>query len=186
MIQNAKYHSQRFLRSYQKIYFEVPNFNLFDGIKIPSEYCRGKVKLRISYNQNERKHSFQPYTTKKVNLLKVVIDNTIDYELKFEDRSPLEHLYSQRMDCDDILIVKNGWLTDSYYANICFWNGSKWYTPTTYLLNGTKRIQLLKSEEIEEAHIELKDLEHFQGFQLINAMLDFDPNTYLPIENVIL
>ncbi|MEO0572910.1 MAG: hypothetical protein AAF039_14475, partial [Bacteroidota bacterium] len=109
---------------------------MFEGIIIPIEYQRGKVKLRISYNDQEKRHSLQPYTEKKVKSLRVVTDNTIDYDLKFENRSTLDTLFELKMDCDDILIVRKGWLTDSYYANIIFWDGTGWYTPSTYLLNG--------------------------------------------------
>ncbi|MEO0570500.1 MAG: aminotransferase class IV, partial [Bacteroidota bacterium] len=85
---------------------------------------------------------------------------------------------------DDILIVRKGWLTDSYYANIIFWDGTGWYTPSTYLLNGTKRSQLLQGGIIQEAPIQLKDLKSFKGFQLINAMLDFKPGVFLSIDNI--
>ena len=112
------------------------------------------------------------------------MDNTIDYDLKFEDRSHLEALFNQKEDCDDILIVRNQRPTDSYYANITFWDGIQWFTPSSYLLKGTKRSQLLKNGIIEELPIELKDLKNFQGFQLINAMLDFRADSVLPIENI--
>lgn len=183
-IQNTEFHSKRFYDSYQKFYWRPPHFELFDSITLPPQYLKGKVKLRISYNKTERKHSFQQYTEKKVETLKVIIDNTIDYDLKFEDRSHLDALFEQRKDCDDILIVRNGWLTDSSYANVVFWNGAKWYTPNSYLLRGTKRSQLLETGIIEEIPIDMEGIKNFQGFQLINAMLDFRPDTFLPIENI--
>jgi len=183
-LQNAELHSKRFTNSHQKFYGQKPNYDLFEGIEVPEAYKKGKVKLRISYNKNERKHSFQHYIVKKVKSLKIITDHTIDYDLKFEDRSPLDALFQKRMDCDDILIVRNGWLTDTYYANIVLWDGNTWYTPSTYLLNGTKRSQLLKNGTIKEIPIPLRDLGNFQGFQLINAMMDFEPNTFLPIEKI--
>ncbi len=183
-IQNVEYHSNRFLESYQKFYLQFPDFNLLDNIFIPEEYRNGKIKMRISYNQSDRKHSFQPYSAKKVERLKVVVDNSIDYNLKFEDRSALERLYQQKVDCDDILIVRNNAITDTYYANIVFWNKNTWHTPKTCLLKGTKRAQLLETGRIIESSIQLSDLNDFSGFQLINAMLEFDPYTFLPIENI--
>lgn len=185
-IQNAAFHSQRFLDSFKKFYWENPNFDLFEEIIIPEEYQIGKVKLRISYNKKGKEHFFQLYRQKKVGSLKVVFDDTIDYELKFENRHELDLLYKQKMDCDDILIVRNGWVTDSFYANIVLWDGLEWYTPNTHLLKGTKKSQLLSDGFIQEAAIRPKDLKSFQGFQLINAMLDFHPEIYLPITNIIL
>ena len=183
-IQNASFHSKRFIDSYQKFYWQSPDFELLDSIRVPSKYQKGKVKLRISYNKTERKHFFLPYIDKKVKTLKIIFDDTIDYDLKFEDRSHLDALFEQRKDCDDILIVRNEWLTDSSYANIIFWEGTKWYTPSSCLLKGSKRSQLLETGTIEEIPIGVEDLKNFQGFQLINAMLDFRPDTFLPIENI--
>ena len=96
----------------------------------------------------------------------------------------MSHLFQQRGHCDDILIAKNGWLTDTLYANICFWDGSKWHTPATYLLKGTKRSELLEEGEIEETPIAIGDLKDFLGFQRINALLDFDPKAFLSIHNL--
>lgn len=183
-IQNAEFHSKRFLESFRKFYWKIPDFDVFDDIIIPDAHQRGKVKLRISYNMDGKKYVFQPYIKKEIESLHVVIDNTIDYDLKFEDRYQLDQLYKRKKSCNDILIARNGWLTDSYYANIIFWDGTGWYTPSTYLLNGTKRAQLLKGDIISEAPIQLKDIRDFQGFQLINAMLDFKPDVFLPIDNI--
>ncbi|MGD1946112.1 MAG: aminotransferase class IV [Croceivirga sp.] len=101
-----------------------------------------------------------------------------------EEREPIHALYALKGNCDDVLIVKQGHITDSSYANIIFWDGKTWYTPSTYLLKGTKRSQLLHDGLIRETPIELNDLERYQGFQLINAMLDFNPRDVLPISNI--
>ncbi|MEM1257455.1 MAG: aminotransferase class IV [Bacteroidota bacterium] len=182
--QNVEFHAKRFLDSFKKFYWQIPDYDLFEGISIPKEYQKGKVKLRISYNKDGKKHSLQPHIEKKIESLHVVIDNTIDYDLKFENRYPLDVLFQQKKDCDDILIVRNQWLTDSYYANIVFWDGTEWYTPNSYLLNGTKRSQLLKDGAIKEAPLQLRDLKGFQGFQLINAMMDFEPDIFKTIDNI--
>ncbi len=183
-IQNAEFHSKRFLDSFKKFYWQKPDYELFEDITVPKEYQKGKVKLRISYNRQHKKHRFQPYVQNRVESLQIVIDNTIDYDLKFENRHELDVLFTQKLDCDDILIVRKGWLMDSSYANLVFWNGMEWYTPSTYLLNGTKRSQLLQNGVIREAPIQLKDVRSFQGFQLINAMMDFEPDVFLSIDSI--
>jgi 4-amino-4-deoxychorismate lyase len=183
-ILNREYHSLRFKQSYQNFYWKRPEFDLFEGIEIPHNHKNGRFKLRISYNQNDKNHTLQPYQERRINSLKIVHNDAIDYALKFEDRSLLNSLFEKRMQCDDILIVKNGWLTDSLYANLSLWDGQKWYTPKTCLLKGTKRMKLLETKEIQEASLQLKDLKKFIGFQLINAMLDFRPDVFLPIKNI--
>ena len=184
VVKNAEYHSKRFRTSYQKFYWKKPDFDLFEEISIPPQYRKGRVKLRIGYNKNEKTYSFEPYKKRSIHNLKLIFDDILDYDLKFEDRSQLNTLFQKRGNCDDILIVKNGYITDSSYANIVFVDKNHWYTPSTYLLNGTKRTQLLEIGEVKEIPIPLKDIPIFQGFQLINAMLDFEPDFFLPIENI--
>jgi len=48
-----------------------------------------------------------------------------------------------------------------------------------------KRMELLEHKKIQEASITVGDLNVFQGFQLINSMLNFQPDVILPIENII-
>jgi 4-amino-4-deoxychorismate lyase len=45
--------------------------------------------------------------------------------------------------CDDIIIVRNGFVTDASYANLIFRKGDEWFTPATFLLAGTMRAFLL-------------------------------------------
>jgi 4-amino-4-deoxychorismate lyase len=79
-----------------------------------------------------------------------------------------------RDDCDDILIVKKGNITDSSYSNIVFRRGKNWYTPWSALLKGTMRQNLIDNNKIFQEQIELEDIESFKSFKLINAMLEFD------------
>jgi 4-amino-4-deoxychorismate lyase len=75
--------------------------------------------------------------------LKLVEDNTISYRHKYSDRSHLLELMNMRGDCDDILIVKDGYITDTSFSNIVFFDGDKWVTPARPLLRGTMRESLL-------------------------------------------
>ena len=183
-IQNTAFHEKRFQYAYYEYFRNHPKFELFDHIEIPLTHQQHKVKLRISYGEAEKEHIFQPYQKKEKKTLKLVSHDAIDYHLKLEEREPIHALYALKGNCDDVLIVKQGHITDSSYANIIFWDGKTWYTPSTYLLKGTKRSQLLHDGLIRETPIELNDLERYQGFQLINAMLDFNPRDVLPISNI--
>jgi 4-amino-4-deoxychorismate lyase len=106
--------------------------------------------------------------------LKIIVDNEISYAHKFEDRHELNALYSKRELCDDILIVKQGLITDTSYANIVFKESDHWVTPTSYLLAGTMRQNLLDKKIITEDEIRVTDLARFKKFKLINAMVGFD------------
>jgi len=90
-----------------------------------------------------------------------------------------------RRECDDILIVKNGCLADSYFANVALWDGAGWATPDTPLLPGTMRASLLAAGQITEKHILAEHLDHYQTIRLINAMNSLHESADIPIENII-
>ena len=62
----------------------------------------------------------------------------LDYAFKYEDRSALMRLTRQKGICDDILITKDGFITDTSYSNVVLENSEGLFVPHTYLLNGTR------------------------------------------------
>ena len=70
--------------------------------------------------------------------------------------------------------MKNGLITDTSYANIVFWDGQNWLTPSTPLLAGTKRARLLHESKIKEAEIRVDDLIKYEKARIINALNDLD------------
>ncbi len=183
-IQHRHYHIERFQKVYNTYFGQASPYDLFEGIPVPQDYQTGKVKLRISYGINRKKFTFSHYQKSVVKQLKLVVDDTITYDLKFEDRTALDTLCQQRGDCDDVLIIKKGLVTDTSYANIVFFDGLQWCTPSTFLLNGTCRKRLLESGLIQERKIQLDEIYAFQGFQLVNALLGFDPDWVVPISGI--
>jgi 4-amino-4-deoxychorismate lyase len=164
-LENIGYHFQRMKRS--QLAFEWDLDELLN-IKLPSS---GIHKLRVVYNSIERTFDISPYTIRPVRSLKLVFDNNIVYDRKFEDRIALEHLLKAKGDCDEILIIKNDLVTDVSYANIVFKKGNDWFTPDSFLLNGTMRQWLLDNKRIKERRITVNDIAEFSHFKLINAML---------------
>lgn len=81
---------------------------------------------------------------------------------------------TQKSECDDILIIKNGVVSDTSFANIIFFDGQRWVTPKIPLLEGTCRARLIANNTIISQEITLNDLKLFSKFMIINAMLDFD------------
>lgn len=141
---------------------------MLESIKVPDTLTH---KVRIVYDATTYSISTEPYTIRPVNTLKLVVDNNIVYDHKYEDRKAINTLFSRRIDCDDILIVKNGVITDTSYSNIVFRKGDKWFTPSTFLLNGTMRQYLLNQRVISELPITPANITQFSHFKLINAML---------------
>lgn len=143
-----------------------------DRVSLPQ---KGLYKLRISYTPTAiLRTDIQAYTPKDIDSLKGVYDDHIDYSLKSEDRSALNRLHRLRESCDDVLIIKNGRVTDTSYCNILFSDGAKWITSDTPLLEGTCRTRLIEEGKVGVEEIRVTDLHTFKYYMLVNAMLDFD------------
>lgn len=140
-------------------------------------------KWRIVYGQKISRLSLTPYLAKPVGSLQIVDGSNLDYSYKFEDRAELKNLFNQRKQADDILIMQDRLVKDSYYANLVFQNEDGYFTPAQPLLMGTKRTKLINEGKLEERQIRLEDIGLFDSVHLINAMLDLN-QVVVPIENV--
>lgn len=183
-IQNLDYHTERLTRSRKEFYPEAEDINLESQLIIPEKYKSGLFKMRVLYGRTIDKIEFEPYIFRTVKSLKVVHHESIDYHLKFTDRQILQELFAQRADCDDIIIIKNGFVTDSFAANLLFFDGDKWYTPTTPLLKGTKRQFLLDRGFIAEKEIREEDIKTYQKVGLINALIDIEEMPVVSVEQI--
>ena len=83
-------------------------------------------------------------------------------------------LFEKKDKADEIIIVKNGYITDTSIANIVIYDGTSWLTPKVPLLRGTARARLLEEKEIIEANITVKMLLKSQKLALLNAMIGMD------------
>ena len=150
---------------------------------VPKE--NGLFKMRIVYDlEGNFTSQLIPYTFKEIQNFKLVENNTIDYSLKFEEREVFTEMRIAS-NADEIIIVKNNFITDSSYSNLLFFKDKQWFTPYTYLLNGVQRQHLLKSKMIEETEISLKNIQEFSHFKIINAMNDMQNTTLHSIEKII-
>lgn len=132
-----------------------------------------EIKLSSHGIQGVEAIEYAPYKMKEIHSLKVVEDNNIDYTYKSTDRSALNALVAQKDDCDEIIIVKNGLITDTSFTNLALFDGNRWLTPKHPLLQGTKRAQLLEAGIIQETDLTLEDLRKAEKVSLFNAMIDF-------------
>jgi 4-amino-4-deoxychorismate lyase len=114
----------------------------------------------------------------------VEVNEKLDYHLKYADRSVLTSLSEKRGDCDEILIIQNGHVTDTSFSNVVFTDGKRFVTPDTYLLPGTMRANLLRSATIMESSIRVEDIKRYTHIALINAMLPLNRIPFIPIEKI--
>jgi 4-amino-4-deoxychorismate lyase len=155
-------------------------------INIPESAASDLYKCRIEYDTAIRKVEFFPYIIKPVKSLSIIEDDNINYSYKFAGRDEIQRLMERRGDCDDILIIKKGMVTDSSYANVVFREkNGKWVTPSTYILPGTRRAALIMQGLITEAKISYRDIDKYSEFKLINAMIDIDDTEGIPVSNLI-
>ena len=168
-IQHLSYHQARYENSLRTLNKKI-KYDLKEFITPPKE---GVYRCRVIYNENDLDVTYHPYTFNEINSLRLIVDDTIDYPLKYENRTELNRLFDLRQECDDILIVKNSLLTDTSKANIALFDGSKWYTPKNPLLLGTSRARHLDEGRIFERTLHIDDLSSFSEVAVLNAMVDF-------------
>ena len=167
---HMKYHQQRFDQTLRA-------FNTHTAISL-SEFLdppsRGIIRCRVHYDQSGILDvSYHSYTPRTFKMLQAVVDNRIEYRYKGADRTRLNALFDLRGEADDIVIIKNGLITDTSIANIALYDGQQWVTPASPLLYGTTRQRLLNTGMIVEKEIMLKDLENYSKVAIMNAMLGF-------------
>ena len=170
---NLRYHSER-MNDARKIYFNSEEkINLDLILKVPKNCKSGIFKCKVEYENTITKIEIIPYKIREIKTLQIIHDNEITYKFKRSDRSCFEKLKCNST-ADEILIVKNGFITETSFSNIIFFDGANWITPSTPLLEGTKRKELLEKKIIFEQEIKLADLKKFSKARLINAMIDID------------
>lgn len=184
IIQNLNYHQDRMNRSMEELFPTIQKIDLAKEIQIPENCKSGIFKIRVLYGQTVEKIEIEPYVYRTIKSLRVIHYESIDYHLKYTDRQILQELFAKRGDCDDIIIVKKGLVTDSFAANLLFFDGEKWFTPKTPLLKGTKRQFLINNGIIFEIEIREENIRSYQKVGLINAMIDFEEMPEVPVEKV--
>lgn len=141
-------------------------------------------KARVVYGeQGVKAITYAAYAMREIKSLQVVENDAITYDYKSADRSSLNALVAQKGECDEIVIVKHGLLTDTSFTNLAIYDGNHWITPKRPLLLGTKRAALLDKGIIQEADITLNDLRNAVTVSLFNAMIEFGERE-VPIGNV--
>ena len=168
---NLPYHVARVndtCRHFWNRCFPIPFEQVLRKVRFPAGLC----KLRFVYDESGVQDvSCQTYVPRKIGSLQIVYDDDVDYSFKKSDRSYLNLLKLQQGDADEILIVKQGIITDTSFTNVAFFDGHQWFTPSAPLLRGTMRASLLDRHAVIERDIRVADLSSYRAVSLINAML---------------
>jgi len=182
--QNLTWHQKRMDFAMKQVWKIDNPVKLDSTLKIPEEYAHGRVRCKVLYGRSLDQVSFSMYKPKVIRSLKIVEDNQIDYQHKYADRSGLDSLFRLRGSADEIVIVKDGVVTDTSVSNLIFLETGTWYTPSEPLLKGTTRSRLLSEGLIRERRIRTEDLNKYEGCKLINAMRDLREEPLIPIDEI--
>ncbi len=176
---NLSYHQARCDES-RKILFSSTNpLNLSSLIQAP---FKGLYRCRILYDEKIHSIEYIPYTPKEIHRLKIISSN-LEYDHKYANRDTLNTLLQEQPDADDILIEKNGYITDTTIANIAFYDGEQWFTPEKPLLKGTMRAKLLNEGFLHTKKIKKEAISSYTHVALMNAMIGFKILNNFNIQN---
>jgi len=177
---NLAYHQKRCDLSRASLFQTTDTLKLSSYIHPPS---KGLYRCRIIYNKQIHSIEYIPYTPKNISMLKIV-PSTIKYGFKYANRDGFNTLLKRYTDVDEIIIEKEGYLTDTSIANIAFYDGEKWITPSSPLLQGTMRAKLLDEGFLHLNNIKKENLSRYTQVALMNAMLGFKILTNISIQDI--
>lgn len=182
VIQNLDYHQRRVDWSLRLV-SEISKSWILKDIIEPSHSMPGINKCRLTYNWQYCEYVIEPYHPRIIECLHLVEANSLDYSLKWKNRSEIENLLKSVSGNEEVVIVKNGLVTDASFANLAFFDCNHWYTPLTPLLPGTKRQKLIDDKVLLPAVITPDDIPRYSKVSLINAMLELG-EVEIPLENI--
>ncbi len=166
---NLKYHQIRMQRSIKRIFNKKRSFNLQ---KLITPSSRDFYRCKIIYSDKIEDISFYEYYPRKIESFKL-IKSDIEYNYKFLNREEIDELFLQRGSCDEIIIVRNGKITDTSIANIAFFDSRRWITPKSPLLKGTTRARLLEKKKILARDIYIEEIKFMEKIAVMNALIGF-------------
>jgi 4-amino-4-deoxychorismate lyase len=186
VLQQVQFHNFRVNDSRTALFGATDKWDLGQLLRVPDINQAGIYRCRFVYNQIVRQVEFLPYSPRRIKKLKLIHADDLDYSYKYADRHVLEMIRKQASQDEDsdILIIKNGLITDTSFSNIAFSDGNHWYTPALPLLKGTKRAFYIASGMILEKNITPADLNGYNRARLINAMLDLEESEDISVENI--
>lgn len=169
-IMNISYHQKR----YESVLKELG----CEDIKDLKEYLDpppyGVYRCRLVYTKDTIDVTYHEYKKRDIYSLKLIFNNNIEYSKKSANRDEIDSMFENRGEADDILIIKNLFVTDTSIANIAFYKDGLWITPRNPLLKGTTRQRFIDEGQIIEEDIKVQELRSFSRVALLNAMIGFD------------
>lgn len=169
---NLCYHQLRMADTMRRFFPHTPVPSLASELEARKWPAGITWKVHVEYDaRGIMLFKADEYHIRHIARLRLVVCDDIDYAYKSADRRRLETLFAQRGEADEVVIVRNGLLTDTSYSNIALFDGRHWVTPRQPLLRGTMRQSLLDAGVLTEQDIKAEDWNSYRQVSLINAMM---------------
>jgi 4-amino-4-deoxychorismate lyase len=182
---NVALHQRRMDESAEKLFGMRLTFSLADVLRNLEAPQSGLFKCRVVYSHSDFRAEVAPYRIQPIRSLICREAGELRYPLKYADRRALDALFADRGSFDDVLILQNGWVTDTTYGNICLLRQGQWYTPEKPLLHGVMRQVLLEQGVVVTKAIPAAEIATYSHFKVINAMRNWTVEA-APVENICL
>ncbi len=183
--QQIDLHNARCNRTRNHFFGPLPVIQFELILIVPFHLKEETVKCSVTYEKDILSIEYARYQIRPVQSLQLVCDDSIEYGFKYADRTKLNQLFGLRGQSDDILIVKNGFITDTSYANIVFSKAGKWYSPQNPLLYGTRINNYFRQGGVTPALLRPEDLHLFSEARIVNAMIALEDSPVIPVEKIL-
>ena len=151
-------------------YFETIKCEDFEVFNL--EYHNKRVANTIGLNINLQEYIYP--ISHELLRCKVIYDKNGIIDVTYFPYKKREITSFKIVNCDEIIIIKEGVVTDTSIANIAIFYQGNWITSKQCLLKGTVRNRLLEEKRLIEKDINLPMLQSASKIALMNAMIDFD------------
>jgi 4-amino-4-deoxychorismate lyase len=176
-------HAGRMQRSRRRLFGSIDAIDLWDVIRPVVHASSGVCKCRVEYDHEIHNVECLPYEQRPISSLLVVNDDRIMYDHKYLDRSAFEKYPAVAL-TEEILVVRNGLVTDTRYSNVVLCAGHERVTPAGPLLRGVQREHLLSVGAIQARDVPAADIGKFDKVVLINAMMDLETGPMIDVADI--
>jgi 4-amino-4-deoxychorismate lyase len=179
---NLEGHSRRIERTCRNFFGSPPGFSL--SLVLPPAPSEGLFKARVIYSKVLRSVELEPYFFPEIKKAILVRADGVSYPWKYLNRGVFTGLKANA-EADEIIIVKNGLLSDSSRANLVFENSEGLFTPESPLLKGVKREELMGQGRLAARRIGPDQLGLYRKIYFVNAMIDLEDNVSIPLSSLL-
>ena len=99
VLENIEFHNKRMHETCKEFDIDFKE-DYLENIIIPKDLSSQELKLRIVYSKDSLEQIIEVYNRRKINSLRLIEANDIDYSFKYEDRYKLNNLLKQKDGAD--------------------------------------------------------------------------------------